>query len=125
MSLALYDLGREDESEAALQRVRKLDDEFVAEHEEALGDTGVTSWPKGFAIAYAWTENSDEAFRYLRLAAEQDGGIQDNLAMDPRFTRLHDDPRWLPFLREFGRTPEQLAEIRFNPRLPGDLPRGN
>jgi hypothetical protein len=34
---------------------------------------------------------------------------------------MHDDPRWLPFLRSVGQAPEQLAEIKFNPRLPYEL----
>ena len=37
----------------------------------------------------------------------------------PLFAPLHDDPRWLPFLRKIGRDPEQLAAIPFDVRLPG------
>jgi len=33
---------------------------------------------------------------------------------------LHDDPRWLPFLREIGKAPEQLAKIEFKVALPQD-----
>jgi len=29
------------------------------------------------------------------------------------FASIHDDPRWLPFLREIGKAPEQLAKIEF------------
>ena len=29
------------------------------------------------------------------------------------------DPRWLPFLRELGRAPEQLAKIAFTVAVPG------
>jgi hypothetical protein len=124
MSMALYDLDRKDESAQALQRLRKLDDEFVARYKENLGETA-TSDPLGVAIAYAWTGKPDEAFRYLRIEAEQNGGIQGHVANGPLLRRLHNDPRWLPFLREFGLAPEQLAEIEFNPRLPDDLPEGN
>ncbi len=31
---------------------------------------------------------------------------------------IHDDPRWLPFLESIGRSPEQLAAIEFEVRLP-------
>ena len=31
---------------------------------------------------------------------------------------LHDDPRWLPFLRKLGFAPEQLAAIPFDVKLP-------
>jgi len=119
--LALYDLGREDESAAVLQRLHELDAELAVGDEGDLVDPKATTWPVGFAIVYAWADNADQAFRYLRIAAERDGEISGNLAMDPRLRRLHDDSRWLPFLREIGLAPEQQAEIEFNPRLPADL----
>jgi hypothetical protein len=31
---------------------------------------------------------------------------------------IHDDPRWLPFLRSIGKAPEQLAAIEFEVTLP-------
>ncbi len=34
------------------------------------------------------------------------------------FTNIHDDPRWLPFLESIGKTPEQLAAVEFEVRLP-------
>ena len=76
-----------------------------------------------FANAYAWTGNADEAFRYLEIAAKEASGIRCIISTDPFFRRLHDDPRWLPFLLSIGQAPEQLAEIEFNPRLPDDLQR--
>jgi len=36
----------------------------------------------------------------------------------PEFSSLHDDPRWLPFLRRIGMAPEQLDVIPFEVRLP-------
>jgi hypothetical protein len=35
------------------------------------------------------------------------------LAIYPMFANIHDDPRWLPFLRKLGIAPEQLATIKF------------
>lgn len=35
-----------------------------------------------------------------------------------RFTNLHEDPRWLPFLRKLGMAPEQLAAIKFDVSVP-------
>jgi eukaryotic-like serine/threonine-protein kinase len=32
---------------------------------------------------------------------------------------LEKDPRWLPFLRKIGKTPEQLAASKFNVKIPG------
>jgi hypothetical protein len=34
------------------------------------------------------------------------------------FANIHDDPRWLPFLESIGKSPEQLAAIEFEVRLP-------
>jgi hypothetical protein len=31
---------------------------------------------------------------------------------------LHQDPRWLPFLRKLGKASEQLATIKFDVKLP-------
>ncbi len=121
MILALYDLGREDESAAVLQRLHELDAELAAADEDDLVYPTATDRLVGLAIAYAWADNADQAFHYLRLAAERDGEISGYLATNPLLRRLHDDSRWLPFLREIGLAPEQQAEIEFNPRLPADL----
>ena len=34
------------------------------------------------------------------------------------FSNIHTDPRWLPFLRDLGVSPEQLAAIKFDVKLP-------
>jgi len=34
------------------------------------------------------------------------------------FDNVHSDPRWLPFLRKIGLSPEQLAAIKFDVKLP-------
>ena len=39
-------------------------------------------------------------------------------AVNPMFAKLHSDHRWLPFLREVGMAPEQLAAIKFDVRVP-------
>ena len=41
-----------------------------------------------------------------------------NAAQDPLFGKVHDDPRWLPFLRQHGLAPEKLAAIAFQVTLP-------
>ena len=106
IAMASHDLGRHRESEAALQE---------------LLDIEGAEWPVGLARAYAWIGDPDEAFRYLRLAAEQDVAQLDGSANNPLFERLHDDPRWLPFLESIAGSTEQIAAIEFNPRLPNDL----
>jgi hypothetical protein len=38
------------------------------------------------------------------------------------FASIHDDPRWLPFLRKIGRAPEQLAKVELKLTLPEQTP---
>jgi hypothetical protein len=40
------------------------------------------------------------------------------IVSQPMFASIRNDPRWLPFLRKFGRSPEQLAAIPFKVTLP-------
>ena len=37
---------------------------------------------------------------------------------NPLFGNIQGDPRWLPFLESIGRSPEQLAAIKFEVTLP-------
>lgn len=122
-AMALHDLGREEESASVLRELIDLENENYADIMRE--DSEFVPWPYGFARAYAWIENTDEAFRYLRITAEQEQGGLDEVTTNPLLRKLHDDPRWLPFLREVGKAPEQLAAIKFNPRLPADLQRRN
>lgn len=78
-------------------------------------------WPHGFVRIYAWIGDSDEAFRYTKIALKEAPDTLGALAIHPLFKKLHDDPRWLPLLHEFGQAPERLAEIKFNPRLPYEV----
>jgi adenylate cyclase len=122
MVMALHDLGREQESALVLQELVDLENENYA---EILAEQSeYVPWPFGFARLHAWIGNVDEAFRYLRITTEQEGP-PDDVATNPLFRNFHDDPRWLPFLREIGHAPEQLAEIKFNPRLPAEIRGGN
>jgi len=105
-ALAYHDLGRMEEYEVAM---RELWQRF-----QGIADV----WPWGFARAHAWVGNADEAFRYLKAAAEKSVGDIGGLATHPLFTRLHDDPRWEPFLRSVNQSPEQVAAVEFEVALP-------
>ena len=66
----------------------------------------------------AFRGETDRAFEWLDKAlAYNDPGITE-VAVEPLLASLHDDPRWLPFLRKAGRAPEQLAAIEFDVALP-------
>ena len=121
--LALYDLGREDESTETLRDLHALHQEEVDKFGDKLDDRANASFAFMFATANAWTGKNDEAFDYLKDAAGlhsvQLAGAGENALL----VRLYSDERWLPFLRSVGQAPEQLAEFEFNPTLPGDLRR--
>ena len=96
-------LGQPAESDAALSRL-------MEEYEEG--------WAYNIAYALAYRGEADHAFEMLGKAVEyNDPGLTD-MAIEPMFANIHDDPRWLPFLESVGRSPEQLAAIDFEVTLP-------
>jgi len=101
--LAYHDLGREEESAAVLRELTKMGEE---------------RWPYGLARAHAWIGNVDEAIRYMELTAERTPGFLADVANNPLFQRIQDDPRWQTFLSSIGQTPEQLAAFKFNVEPP-------
>jgi TolB-like protein/predicted Zn-dependent protease len=103
LPMAYHALGRKEESDAALA-------ELIAEQEQGAA----------YNIAYvlAYRGEADRAFEWLAKAVDyQDAGLS-RIKVEREFTRIHDDPRWLPFLESIGRSPEQLAAIRFEVKLP-------
>jgi tetratricopeptide (TPR) repeat protein len=103
LPMAYHALGRKEESDAALA-------ELVAEQEQGAA----------YNIAYvlAYRGEADRAFEWLAMAVDyQDAGLSEIIG-DPLFTRIHDDPRWAPFLESIGSSPEQLAAIKFEVTLP-------
>jgi TolB-like protein len=104
-AMALHALGRKTESDAALAAL-------IAKFAE----------DSSYNIAYvlAWRGETDRAFEWLDKAIEyHDTGLVE-IPTDPMFASLHDDARWLPFLRKIGKAPEQLAVITFDVALPKD-----
>lgn len=74
--------------------------------------------PYNIAYIYAFRGEADTAFTWLDKAVQyKDPGLQ-NVGVNILFANLHDDPRWLPFLERFGKSPRKLASIEFNVKLP-------
>jgi hypothetical protein len=99
LAKAYYALGRKAESDAALAELTRRYAKDAA-----------------FNIAYthAYRGEADLAFEWLDKAVlYRDPGLSD-IATFPSFAKLHKDPRWLPLLRRLGRSPEQLAAIKFD-----------
>ena len=102
-ALALHELGRYEESAAALEQLTKREGAF---------------WPFGLARAHAWLGNADQAFHYLERTLAEAPGYLGGIATHPLFSRIHDDPRWQAFVEKAGQSAEQLAEIEFDLKLP-------
>ncbi|HZX89325.1 MAG TPA: hypothetical protein VFE67_01685 [Rudaea sp.] len=102
-AMAYHVLGRTAESGAALA-------ELTATCEEPAS--------YNIAYAYAFLGDADHAFAWLEKALQHNDIGLPEVISQPMFAPIHNDPRWLPFLRKIGRAPEQLAAIPFNVTLP-------
>ena len=102
LTIIYHTLGRNAESDAALAAA-------IKEHSD---------WAYNVAYALAWRNERDRAFEWLdKAVAQYDPGLSE-MAPEPLFTNLHEDPRWRPFLRRLGMAPEQLAAIKFDVTVP-------
>ncbi|MGB0133429.1 tetratricopeptide repeat protein, partial [Dokdonella sp.] len=99
-SMAYHALGRKAESDAALAELTVLQPDERPTYD--------------IASVHAFRGEADQAFLWLELAAEESGGNLPTVMLDPLFENLHEDPRWLQFLRSVGKAPEDLAKIRFH-----------
>ncbi len=99
--LAFFDLGRQVEYEAAFSELRKRPE---------MEDT--------IAEIYAWVGETDAAFEWLDKMYELYQSAPVNFPNEPLLQKIHDDPRRNEFLVKIGKSPEQLAAIDFDPRLP-------
>ena len=75
---------------------------------------------QAYSIAYAlaFRGETDRAFEWLDKAAEQRDPLVGLMSIDPLLQTLHSDPRWQPLTRRLGKSPEQLAAIKFDVKLP-------
>jgi TolB-like protein/Tfp pilus assembly protein PilF len=103
LPMAYHALGKKDESDAALTALIEQDEQSMA-----------------YNIAYvlAYLGETDRAFEWLDKAVMyKDAGLSE-ISIERLFTNIHGDPRWLPFLESVGKSPEQLAAIEFEVKLP-------
>jgi hypothetical protein len=95
ITIALHDLGRQEEFEAALARLYEA------------GNPGY------LATVYAWIGDVDKAFENLEKDYSFDRASLSRIVHYPVFRSLHDDPRWQALLHKLGMSDEQLAAIDF------------
>ncbi len=74
--------------------------------------------PTDIAYVMAYRGEADRAFEWLQKAVQYNDPNLTEIVFLPYFDNIRDDPRWLPFLRQIGRAPEQLAAIKFDVKLP-------
>ena len=103
LPLAYYAVGRKAEADAAMTAL-------IAKLEKDAS--------YNIAYIYAYRGETDRAFEWLDKAVQyKDGGLSE-IVYEQLFDKIRGDPRWLPFLRNIGRAPEQLAKIEFEVALP-------
>jgi tetratricopeptide (TPR) repeat protein len=103
LPMAYHALRQAEESDAALA-------ELIDRYEQ--------QWAYNIAYVLAFRGEADRAFEWLDKAVEYNDPGLTEIAVDPLFANIHDDPRWLPFLERISKSPEQLAAIEFEVRLP-------
>jgi tetratricopeptide (TPR) repeat protein len=103
LPMAYHALGRKADSDAALAAL-------IAKYEKDAS--------ANIASVYAYRGEADQAFAWLDKAVEfGDTGLGE-IVTENLFDKIHNDPRWLVFLRKIGKAPEQLAKIEFKVTLP-------
>ena len=103
---AYHALGKHDEAVELLEQM-------IPVYEDDWGP-----WPFGFAQAYAWLGDADEAFRYIDKVRAEEPTNFTTIAMNPYFRPIHNDPRWPALVEEIE---EVTSQISFNPTLPTEI----
>jgi serine/threonine-protein kinase len=86
---------------ALAQHARGLPAESYAALKE-LTDTDAAGSAYQIAEGHAYRDEADLAFQWMERAyAQHDPGLI-SMKVDPLLRRLHDDPRWQPFLEKMG-----------------------
>lgn len=76
------------------------------------------NWAVLIAITFADRDEFDRAFEWLQAAVTIGDSDLMTVPESQWLKSLHDDPRWLPFLRKIGMAPERLAAIKFELKVP-------
>ena len=104
LAMIRHDLGERAASDAALRSL--------------IADYGRDA-PYNIAYVLAYRGEEDRAFEWLDRAVEHGDPGLSQIVVEPLFDGLRDDPRWLPFLRRIGKSPDRLAAVEFEVTLPG------
>ena len=85
---------------------------------QTLIDNHADDW--GFSIAgvLAFLGDTDAAFDWIDKTIERGDSGSAWIIVNPLYTNLYDDPRWPKLLKRLGKSPAQLAAIKFEVNLP-------
>jgi adenylate cyclase len=101
--MALHSLGRQAEFEVVFEELKSR-----------WGDES----PSEVAHVYAWIGDAEAAFEWLDKAeAQNEPGLAGQF-LQPFFSPLHTDPRWIAFRERMGVSEEKLDSIKFIVTLP-------
>jgi len=103
LAMAHYAMGQVTESDAALI-------ELIEKHEQERA--------YDIASILAFRGETDRTFEWLNKAVQHGDFSLVVAETDISFVNINNDPRWLPFLESIGKSPEQLAAIKFTVALP-------
>ena len=103
LPMAYHALGKKAESDAALARL-------TAEH---ASDSAYN-----IAYVHGFRNENNLAFEWLEKAiAYGDTGLSD-VTFEPAFAGMRQDRRWAQVLRRLGKSPGQMAAVKFDVKLP-------
>lgn len=107
------------EAELDFLQGKREADATLKELEKRFRDT----YPMGIAEVYAQRGDRDAAFAWMKHARKVGDPDLIGIHNSAILKNLHQDPRWLPWLRELGLAPEQLDKIKFEVNLPETVAR--
>jgi len=107
-AFALYSLGRIDEFESVLQ-------EEIASVSDADSE--------GIARLYAWSNQPDEAFKWLDIMIDKKGEEWAKYVKTELYEPIKADPRWQAFLEKYGAEDKGRLNVKFEPQYPPTLQR--
>ncbi len=103
LAIVHHALGNTQESDKALQ---------------TLTDDYADDWSLSIAQVLAFRGDIDAAFEWIDKAIEQGSPELAEIIVNNLYANLYDDPRWPILLEKLGKSPEQLAAIEFEVRIP-------
>ena len=75
-------------------------------------------WSYNIAYILAYRGETNRAFEWLDMALQRNDPALSEIAPTPEFANIKSDPRWLLFLEQIGKSPQQLAAIEFDVTRP-------